>query len=220
MLDGFQFYYPLGDNTAALKGRYNEIISEFIRLSDTRYPGFKVSLCLSHPHTSRPSTEAERISLWSQPVRALLETTKNSPAWLRSESGSLLFYLWVGDALADGIHGRANTAAEIRDVGRAYQRLSKAIGTPIQYIYQVRRPEIDSSYIDSIVQTFPAVWGWTASEEHTEFWDYLARRCRETGCMYTQSVYPDYYTSKLYRQRCRVHDLVHRRCDQNRTRRS
>jgi hypothetical protein len=197
-VDGFQFYYPLGDNTAVLKQRYNEIIGEFTRLSDSRYPGFKVSLCLAHPHTSRPSTEAERIALWSQPIRALLETTKNSPSWLRSDSGSLLFYLWVGDALAEGIHGLAMTAAEIRDVGRAYQRLSKAIGMPIQYVYQVRRPEIDSSYVDSILQTFPAVWGWTASEEHTEFWDHLARRCRETGCMYTQSVYPDYYTSKLY----------------------
>ena len=199
-MDGFQFYYPLGDSTDFLTQRYNEIVSEFISLSDTRYPGFKISLCLSHPNTSQPSTEAERIALWSQPIRSLLENTKDSPSWLRSESGALLFYLWVGDALADGIQGLATTAAQIRDVGQAYARLSEAIGTPIQYIYQVRRPEIDAPYIDSILQTFPAVWGWTASEEHSEFWDYLARRCREQGCMYTQSVYPDYYTSKLYRK--------------------
>lgn len=199
-VDGFQFYYPLVDNTPALAKSYNRIIGEFIRLSDARYPGFKVSLCLSHPHTREPTSEAEKIALWSPPIRSLVEETENSPAWLRGESGALLFYLWVGDALAEGIKGRADTPAQIEKVGQAYVRLSKAIAAPIEYIYQVRRPEIDPLYIDAIVRTFPAVWGWTASEEHPEFWDYLAKRCREEGCTYTQTVYPDYYTSKVYRR--------------------
>lgn len=199
-IDGFQFYYPLGDNVRALERVYNRIIREFIRRSDTQYAGFKISLCLSHPRTQRPSTEVERIAMWSRPIRSLLEETSGSPAWLRNESGSLLFYLWVGDAMAEGVTGRANTPDQIREVGRAYQRLSEAIGTPIEYIYQVRRPKVDPPYIDSIVKTFPAVWGWTASEEHPEFWDYLAKRCREEGCVYTQTVYPDYYTSKVYRK--------------------
>ncbi|NQT14806.1 MAG: hypothetical protein HQ582_18780 [Planctomycetes bacterium] len=199
-VDGFQFYYPLVDNTPALAKTYNRIIGEFVRLSDARYPGFKVSLCLSHPHTREPTSEAERIKLWSPPIRSLLEETKDSPAWLRSRSGALLFYLWVGDSLAEGVKGRANTPDQIQKVGRAYQRLSRAIGAPIETIYQVRRPEIDPPYVDAIVKTFPAVWGWTASEEHPEFWDYLAKRCREEGCVYTQTVYPDYYTSKVYRK--------------------
>lgn len=199
-VDGFQFYYPLGDNTRALSRRYNQIIGEFIRLADARYPGFRVSLCLAHPRTREPSTEAERIALWSPPIRSLLAQTKDSPAWLRSPSGALLFYLWVGDALAEGVKGRANTPAQVRHVRRAYERLATAIGAPIEYVYQVRRPEIDPPYIDSIVKTFPAVWGWTASEENIEFWDYLAKRCREERCTYTQTVYPDYYTSKVYRK--------------------
>ena len=133
-------------------------------------------------------------------MRALIEETKESPSWLRSTSGALLFYLWVGDALADGIKGRAETPAQVRKVGQAYQRLSRAIGTRIEYIYQVRRPVIDRPYVDSLVKTFPALWGWTASEEHREFWDYVAQRCRQEGCAYTQTVYPDYYTSKVYRR--------------------
>ena len=197
-VDGFQFYYPLGDKTRALTNRYNEIIREFIRLSDTRYPGFKVSVCLAHPRTSWKSTEAERIKLWSPPLRALLEQTSTSPAWLRSKSGALLFYLWVGDGLADGIKGIARTPEQIRNLGQAYRRLAEAVGKPIEFVYQVRRPVIDAPYINAIVKTFPAVWGWTASEENVEFWDYLAKRCQEEGCAYTQTVYPDYYTSKVY----------------------
>jgi hypothetical protein len=156
-VDGFQFYYPLGDNTRALTDFYNEVIGQFLRLSETRYRGFKVSLCLTHPGSQRATTETERISLWSQPIRSLVSKTKDSPAWLRSDSGSLLFYLWVGDPLADGVDHLAGTPAQIRKVGQAYQRLAEAVGTPIDYVYQVRRPIIDRPYVDSIVETFPAV---------------------------------------------------------------
>lgn len=199
-IDGFQFYYPLVDDTPVLAETYNRTIREFIRQSETRYAGFKVTLCLAHPTSARLKTEAERIAYWSPSIRAIVEPTKESPAWLRTKSGSLLFYLWVGDALADGVRGRANTPAEVLKVGQAYRRLAESIGTRVEYIYQVRRPEIDPPYINAIVETFPAVWGWTASDENLEFWDYLAKVCQEQNCVYTQTVYPDYYTSKVYRK--------------------
>ena len=207
-VDGFQFYYPLVDITPTLAKDYNNIISTFIKLSDTRYRGFRISLSLSHPSTGRPTTEKQKIALWGPPIRNLLSATGKSPAWLRTDSGSLLFYLWVGDGLADGIRGLAHTPAEIKKVGLAYGRLAAAIGTPIEYVYQVRRPELDPPYIDAILDTFPAVWGWTASDENLEFWDYLARRCREKDCLYTQSVYPDYYTSKVYGRGKNNHEIL------------
>ena len=207
-VDGFQFYYPLVDNTPALAQRYNQIISKFLELSDSRYRGFKITLCLAHPHTSQSTTEDQRIALWSPPIRSLVQQTKSSTGWLRRPSGALLFYLWVGDALADGVDGLANTPQQIHKVGRAYQRLAKAVGSPIEFIYQVRRPQVDAAYVDSIVNTFPAVWSWTASEEHPEFWDNLARRCQQTGCLYTQTVYPDYYTSKTYRKGSHDHAIL------------
>jgi len=197
-VDGFQFLYPLVDNTPKLACRYNQIIREFIRLSEKNHRGFKVSVCLAHPRTVKRTTEAERIALWSPPIQALVDPTYDSPAWLRTESGTLLFYLWVGDSMADGVKGLAQTPDQIRKVGEAYASLAEAIGTEIEFIYQVRRPQIDPPYIDAIVRTFPAVWGWTASEENPQFWDYLVKRCREEGCTYTQTVYPDYYTSKVY----------------------
>ena len=55
-LDGFQFYYPLGDNTRLLTHAYNPIIREFIRLCDERHSGFRISICLAHPSTGKPIT--------------------------------------------------------------------------------------------------------------------------------------------------------------------
>jgi hypothetical protein len=207
-VDGFQFYYPLVDNTATLAPRYNQIIRTFLRLSETRYPGFRVSLCLSHPASQKATSEVERIALWSPSIRSLVQETRDSPAWLRTDSGSLLFYLWVGDALADGVGNLAQTPEQIVKVGQAYQHLSRTIGTPIEYVYQVRRPVIDPAYISSVARTFSAVWGWTASEENIPFWDELAKRCRQEGCLYTQSVYPDYYTSKVYRKGSTNHAVL------------
>ena len=59
-VDGFQFYYPLVDSTVTLAPRYNQIIRTFIQLSETSYPGFRVSLCLSHPNSQKAISEAER----------------------------------------------------------------------------------------------------------------------------------------------------------------
>ena len=207
-IDGFQFYYPLGDNTRALSKTYNKIIAEFIRLSETRYRGFRISVCLSHPRSEIAKNEGERIALWAPVLRELVAPTKDSPAWLRTDSGAILFYQWVGDALADGAKHRANTPEQMGKVSAAYRSLSEAIGTPIEYVYNVRRPEIDPPYIDAMMKGFPALWGWTSSEENTAFWNHLAKRCRETGTLYTQTVYPDYYTSKLYPKGDEHHQIL------------
>ncbi len=199
-LDGFQFYYPLGDNVKWLGLRYHEIIREFIRVSDEKYPGFRISICLAHPASQTAKNEKERIALWAPLIRKLLDETGDSPAWLRTDSGALLFFLWVGDAMADGVQHLAQTPDQVKAVGMAYQRFAEAVGTPIEFNYQVRRKEKDPRYINAVLETFPAVWGWTASEEDEEFWDYLARRCESFGTAYTQTVYPDYYTSKVYKK--------------------
>lgn len=199
-IDGFQFYYPLGDDIGLLRGPYNRIIGEFFRLSEERYPGFRVSICLSHPSSDKWKQPEERIARWAVPVAELLEKTGQSPAWLKGENGALLMFLWVGDNLAGDNHGLAVTPYQIRKVGAAYEQLAAAVGRKIDFVYQVRRKEIDPPYVEAIVETFPAVWGWTQSEEDLEFWDYLAERCGVAGCRFTQSVYPDYFTSKVYRK--------------------
>lgn len=199
-IDGFQFYYPLGDNIELLRGPYNRIIGEFIRQSEARYPGFRISICLSHPTSEKWKRPEERIAQWARPISELLEKTGQSAAWLKGENGALLMFLWVGDNLAGDNYGLAVTPYQVRKVGAAYEQLAATVGRKIDFVYQVRRKEIDPPYVNAIVETFPAVWGWTQSEEDLEFWDYLAERCRVAGCRFTQSVYPDYFTSKIYRK--------------------
>ncbi len=198
-VDGFQFYYPLVDNLRLLSS-YNRIIREFLRQAESHGDGFKISICFAHPNSAKAQSEAARVQLWSQTVRDLLKEKADSVAWLRTDSGKLLFYLWVGDALADGVGNLAQNPEQIRSVAKAYRRFSDAVDVPIEFIYQVRRPENDRRYIDAILESFHGVWGWTASEENPEFWDSLAKRCKESNTIYTQSVYPDYYTSKVYRK--------------------
>ena len=59
---------------------------------------------------------------------------------------------------------------------------------------------------------FPAIWGWTDSYAEDDGWEEVAQRCRERGRVYTQTVYPDYYTSKVYTAE-RPHRMFHRYAD-------
>ncbi len=204
-VDGFQFYYPLVENPKMLSIRYNEIIREFLRQSETKFPGFRISVCLCNPSPAVEGSEAERIEIWGKPLRELMGGTTDSKAWLRNENGNILFFLWVADSLAGSVPHRAETPQQIRDVGAAFQKLASVAGAQIDYVYQIRRFNDDAPYLEAIMETFPAVWGWTDSEENEDFWDRVARRCHETGTLYTQSVYPDYYTSKTYSR-----DAAHR----------
>ncbi|MEP4077193.1 hypothetical protein [Haloferula sp.] len=207
-IDGFQFYYPGVDNPALLDKGFNPVIQEFFRVCDEHYPEFKLTLCLSLAQSREGLDEKGKIERWSKSLRALLAEVGDSRSWLRSKSGARLFYLWVGDPLAEDVAHRAETPEDIRKVRAAYRRLAEAVGVPIDYIYQVRRPQIDPPYLDSITEEFAGVWGWTASEENPEFWEDLARRCRESGTLYTQTVYPDYYTSKVYAKGAPGHRIL------------
>jgi len=42
------------------------------------------------------------------------------------------------------------------------------------------------------------VWAWTDSYAEDDGWEPVAEECRRRKRTYTQTVYPDYYTSKLY----------------------
>lgn len=99
--------------------------------------------------------------------------------------------------------------ASSRDSPCRTRRTSRLVlTTACIYVYQVRRPQIDPPYIDAVVETFEAVWGWTASDENLDFWDYLAGCCKQSGTLYTQTVYPDYYTSKVYPQGDTTHTIL------------
>ena len=173
-VDGFQFYYPFFKSVAPLRD-YNRIVRAFVRVAEKKYAGFKVTLCLSLGGEFPELKEAQRVEIWGSALQELLDETGSSPAWLRSRSGSLLFYHWATDGFADGVDHMATTLEHISKVAAAFDRLAKRSGHAMDWVFHVRRTENDPAYFDD-----------------------LAKRCMEKGIAYTQTVYPEYFTSKVY----------------------
>ena len=196
-VDGFQFYYPFFKSVAPLRD-YNRIVRAFVRMAEKKYPGFKVTLCLSLGGEYPELKEAQRVEIWGAALKELLDETASSPAWLRTRSGSLLFYHWATDGFADGVGHIASTPGHIAQVAAAFDRLAERSGHSMDWVFHVRRTESDPAYIDAILKHFPAVWGWVEVDDDPAFWDELAKRCAEDGVAYTHTVYPDYFTSKVY----------------------
>ena len=196
-VDGFQFYYPFFNSVAPLRD-YNRIVRAFVCIAEKKYPGFKVALCLSLGGEHPELKEAQRVEIWGAALKELLDETAASPAWLRTRSGSLLFYHWATDGFADGVGHMSATPEHVAKISAAFGRLSKRSGHAMDWVFHVRRTENDPAYIDAILKHFPAVWGWVEVDDDPAFWDELAKRCAEKGVAYTQTVYPDYFTSKVY----------------------
>ena len=196
-VDGFQFYYPLFEKAEALRS-YNRIVAEFIRQGAAMEPPFKVSLCPSLGGNHTHLTEAERIDIWGSAMKELLDATHDSPAWLRTRDGKLLFYHWVNDSFADGVPHLAQTPEHIARIDAAFERLAQRTGHVINWVFHLRRTIRDEAYLDAVMEHFPALWGWVDSDDDPAFWDHVAKRCEAAGTAYTQTVYPDYFTSKVY----------------------
>ena len=196
-VDGFQFYYPFFKSPEPLRD-YNRIVRAFLHAAETRYPGFKITLCLSLGGQFSELKEPQRLEIWGTALKELLDETASSPAWLRTRAGSLLFYHWATDGFADGVPELATTPEHVAKIAAAFERLATRCGQPIAWVFHVRRTEHDAAYTDAILQHFPAVWGWVEVDDDPAFWDRFAKRCTEKGVAYTQTVYPEYFTSKVY----------------------
>jgi hypothetical protein len=197
-VDGFQFYYPFFKTLEPMRD-YNRIVREFVRVAALRHPGFKVTLCLSLGGEFTELKEAQRVELWGGALKELLDETGASPVWLRTRSGALLFYHWVTDGFVDGVGHLAERPEHVEKMAAAFARLAKRSGHAMDWVFHVRRTADDAPYIDAILRRFPAVWGWVEVDDEPAFWDRLAKRCAEKGVAFTQTVYPDYFTSKVYR---------------------
>lgn len=206
-VDGFQFFYPFHRDLRFMRS-YNRIIAAFVKVAEQEFPDFRVCLCLCKGHAYGDMSLAERVAHWGGAIGELLLETKGSPIWLRTRQGELLFYHWVADGFAEGVDGMAHHPDQIKAVADSYQALADAVGDKVAWVYHIRKPEPSPYFLDPILEHFPAVWGWVDSDEHVEFWDDLKQRCDEKGVAYTQSVYPDYFTSKVYAKGDEAYSLL------------
>jgi len=206
-VDGFQFFYPCVLNDRFMR-RYGEIIQTFFRVAAERKLDFKLTLCLCNPDKG---TEKQKLATWSKHIRDILSETRDSPNWLKTPDGRTVVFLWCPDALTDRVeeHWQIRKQPErIAEVAAAYERLAQSSGLKAAYVYHVRWPK-DAGHVRAVLDHFPGVWGWTDSFRRDDGWDALAALCRERKRDYTQTVYPDYHTSKLY-TKAKPPDMVSR----------
>ena len=84
-IDGFQFYYTLGNDN------WDEIIKAYFRVADKKNIHFKFTFCISHPSGG---SENSRIDNFAKRIIGIMnETGKNNPHWLRTPDGILVLYL-------------------------------------------------------------------------------------------------------------------------------
>lgn len=205
-LDGFQFFYPFGGR--GLLKQYNHTISAFYRVAEEKFPDFRLTLCLCCSECKLD--EAEAIERWSQSIRELLDECRESPAWLKTPDGRYLFYTWCPDGLVGSIETHHKTFRQpelIADTASVYRRLADACGIRAAIIYHLRKHE-NKAVLKAALDHFPAVWGWTDSYAADDGWAEVAKECGLRNRTYTQTVYPDYYTSKLYN--LDSHNMIHR----------
>ena len=196
-VDGFHFYYPLHRGDSFMK-RYNAIITMFFTVAAEQYPDFKMTLCLCNP---TGGNEVEKISLWSYHIRNLFKYIGESKNWLLTKDGRLLFFLWCQDGLADAVKDQHwlvdQFPQRVKSVALAYKKLAAAIGHDIAYMYDIRFPKNDR-LVDVVLKHFAGVWSWTGNLESLPHLKILAEKSKQQQKDFCLSIYPDYYTGKLY----------------------
>lgn len=197
-VDGFQFYYPdvLDD---AFHRRYVETIKAFFDAADEQQIPFKLTLCLSLPVTGNEQQKREQ---WVKFIGPLLTATQGSDKWVRTPDGRYVIYLYAPDSLADNVGNAKHFTedpAKLKDVALAYERLARALGIGIAYIYPLHFPDNDA-LVNAALDYFPAVWDWVDVDPDSSeaSWQRVAALCRERKRAYTQSVHSDYYGSKVF----------------------
>jgi hypothetical protein len=208
-LDAFHFYYPEVNNQVFMDN-YNEVIASFFRVGATHYPQFKFTLCLSN---ANEGLEEEKIQRWSHSIRELFDHVKNYDSWLKTPDGRVIFYLWNNDALADEMEYKPWLIDRFPDrivaVAKAHKKLAQKIGVKAAFMYDLRFPA-NHGLTAKILDYFPGVWSWTDSTKHLNDFRKINASCKQKKRDFCLTVYPDYYTSKLYwKDRSKGHGMLH-----------
>jgi acetyl esterase/lipase len=190
-IDGFQFFFPIHMHDGFLR-RYSQIVRRFIRQAEVEHPDFRVSLCLCAP--TSPASEPEMRAQWAEHIRWILADSADSPIWLRTPDGRLLFYTWVPEGLVDALRGPKAThihaPAGIAATAVAYEKLARAIGEDIAFIFHVRG-RADEGMAHLIYDYFPAAWRWAEGDMSADSLR-LVELARKRQRLFSPTVYPSF----------------------------
>jgi hypothetical protein len=189
-IDGFQFYYTLGNDS------WDEIIKAYFRVAGKKQIGFKFTFCLSHPSGS---DEAGRIADFAKRMNSILdEAGRDDPHWLRTPDGRLIIYTWYGDGLAD-IPGNLKGLSDQYYIAGAYKKLADAVREKFACVISINE-QIGKEKLNRYLDYFPAVWLWTLPYTDNYIGNMVAGECKKRERVFTGSAFPDFYTSKLLKK--------------------
>jgi hypothetical protein len=186
-IDGFQFYYTLGNKS------WDDIIKAYFRVADQKHIDFKLTLCISHPSGS---TEAAKLYEFSERINNIFKVVgHDNPHWLRTPDGRLIIYTWYGEQIAD-VAADANSQVAAYSAARAFKKLADLVNDKFACIYLINE-QISNDKLNSYLDYFPAVWMWTLPYTKSYVGRHVADVCEKRNRTFTGSTFCDFYTSKL-----------------------
>jgi glycosyl hydrolase family 71 len=189
-IDGFQFYYPMGDLVM------DTIIEAYFRVAQEKNIDFKFTFCIC-PFGIDGLDENQKLLHYAIRINKILnDVGRDNPRWLRTPDGRLIVYLWYGDKIADypaDMLGRPSYFY----IADAYRRLANACSDKFACVFSINKENMDKPTLDDLLDYFPAVWLWTEAYEHKGEQDMVAAYCKKRKRTYTASLFNDFYTSKV-----------------------
>jgi hypothetical protein len=189
-IDGFQFYYTLGNDS------WDAIIKAYLKVATQKNIDFKFTFCISHPSGG---DEDSRIADFAKRMNSILdEAGHNNPHWLRTPDGRLILYTWYGDNLAD-IPATITGRPAAYYVANAYKKLGEAVKEKLACIISINE-QISKEKLNQYLDYFPAVWLWTLPYTDSYIGNMVAAECKRRKRIFTGSAFPGFYTSKLLKK--------------------
>ncbi|PZR26372.1 MAG: hypothetical protein DI535_14730 [Citrobacter freundii] len=189
-IDGFQFYYTLGNDS------WDEIIRAYLRVAKKKNIDFYFTFCISHPSGGN---EDIRVDAFGHRIKSIMdEIGHDDRHWLRTPDGRLLLYTWYGDSLAD-IPENLNGKSAAFYIANAYKKMEDVVQEKFACVISINE-QITQQKLDDYLNYFPAVWLWTLPYNDHYIGNMVAKQCKKRERTFTGSAFPDFYTSKLLKK--------------------
>ncbi len=198
-LDGFQFYYPEVREDAFMR-QYTKVIKAHLKVADQKYPNFKITLCF---YPSGKIDINSNIDFYVTYVKELISETKDYQSWLKTPDGRTIFYTWIGDNILSELGGKhyliKDQSELLAKVAWALEEIGLRSGVKPAIIHHLRFPE-NPTYVENFWKYFAGGWNWTTHTDSLPDLIKAAELGRAKKRMYSFTLYPDFYTSKIFKQ--------------------
>lgn len=193
-IDGFQFYYQLGNSS------WDRIVEAYFKVADEKNIDFKFALCISHPGNGDTSIHEDvKIATYARRINAIMaKVGRDNKHWLRTPDGRLVVYLWYGEQMADQPWDHMEGFPPQFYTARAFRKLANAVNERFACVL-VLNDKISNADINNYLDYFPALWLWTGSYTTPGQPERVAEACKERHRTFEGSAFPDFYTSKVLR---------------------